>query len=113
MNSKFRDMLIKDNISDNQIKIYIQSAKLLYKQFYIFNSIERLAQINSYKTILETLKYIIKSIPSLYEFEEASLTEEMLNGYLEIYSFGGCPTQVYFYGINRQNVWETLPFFFY
>lgn len=111
MNQTFQASLMKDNITPEQFKIYVQHVQSIYKKFYAFNPIERLAGINSYRTILEIIKDIVKYIPNLYEFEQANLTEEMLKGYPEATNLGGCPTQVYLYGVNRQSIWGNLPFY--
>ena len=110
-NPKIIADLLKSNITESQLALYISNYRLLYKQSYQFNPTERLAQINSYKIIGQTLKEIQKYIPNLYEFEEATLTEELLNSYPEAAEYGGCPTQVYLHFNYRDDVWKLFPFY--
>ena len=57
----------------------------------------------------DTIRFL--KLPNLYEFEQASLLEEMLSGYQDSWNQGCCPTQVYLLGIGRSNVWNGLEFF--
>ena len=41
----------------------------------------------------------------------ASYFQQLLNGYEESWSQGVCPTQVYLYAINQQNIWGSLDFY--
>lgn len=57
----------------------------------------------------DTIRFL--KLPNLYEFEQASLLEEMLSGYQDSWNQGCCPTQVYLLGIGQSNVWNGLEFF--
>ena len=103
--------ILKSNITESQLAIYIRNYHYLYQKYYHFNPTERLAQINSYKIIGQTLKEIQKYIPNLYEFEEATLTEEMLSSYPKAAEYGGCPTQVYLHFNYRYDIWKSFPFY--
>ncbi len=97
--------------NEKEVKGVFNYLKTLYRQFYDLNPTERLAQVKSFRLILDVLQAIKKYIPNLYEFTEASLIEEMLKGYPESWEFGSCPTQVYLFGYHQNQVWYDLDFY--
>lgn len=110
-NPKFLTAICKGDIPAQDVIIYILQNRELYKNYYALNPTERLAQINSFGTIANMLEPIKKYIPNLHEFQNASLIEEMLKGYQESWSQGGCPTQVYLLGTRQSKVWSEFNFF--
>ena len=104
---KFFEEILKNCSLDE----YMDRSQIIYGETYEFNPIERLAQVNSYKSILSALEPIKSSIPNLYEYMTASYFQQLLNGYEESWSQGVCPTQVYLYAINQQNIWGSLDFY--
>lgn len=111
-NPRVINALLKDeSLAQDFIRYALQNREL-YKQYYALNPIERLAQVNSFRTIVDTIEPIKKHIPNLYEFEQASLVEEMLRGYTDAWDQQGiCPTQVYLVGTRQSNVWFELDFY--
>ncbi len=95
----------------HDMKDYALYTKQLYQRYYVINPAERLAQIRSFRTIVTALEPIKKHVPRLYEFENASLLEELLQGYEESYDLGICPTQVYLQGNDQSEVWSQLDFY--
>ena len=86
--------------------------KELCRQLYVFDPLERLAQINSFRTVVSSIEVIKDYVPGLYEFERASLTEAMLNGYVKAYDKGGVsPTQFYLLSLGQSRVWSKLDFY--
>lgn len=84
----------------------------LYNQYYHVNPSERLAEINSLKTIVNSLGQIKKRIPELYKAECVSLLNEMLREYLEDRNKCiSCPTQVYLLGTKQDDIWYELDFY--
>lgn len=57
----------------------------------------------------DTIRFL--KVPNLYEFELASLLEEILSGYQDFWNQGCCPTPVYLLGIGQSNVWNGLDFY--
>ena len=57
----------------------------------------------------DTIRFL--KLPNLYEFEQASLLEEMLSGYQYSWDQGCCPTQDYLLGIGQSNVWNGFDFY--
>ena len=110
-NPKFISALLKNEISAQAFIIYRQQNRKLYKQYYAFNPVERLAQVNSIITIVDSIEPIKEYTLNLYEFEQASLVEEMLRGYTDSWDQGICPTQVYLFGTRQSNVWSELDFY--
>ena len=110
-NPRVLNALLKGEIPAQNFIIYALQNRKLKKQYYAFNPIERLAQINSFKTIINSIKPIKKYIPNLYEFKQASLVEEMVRGYASSWSQGICPTQVYLFGTKQSSVWSELDFY--
>lgn len=110
-NPKYSSYIINGDISMNDALVYALYNRKLYQKYYALNPTERLAQINSFKTILNSIEPIKEYIPSLYEFKNASLLEEMLKGYEEAMNRGSCPTKVYLFGTNQGKVWTEFDFF--
>jgi len=110
-NPKFYESIIKDNISVADIIIYIKNHRELYKQYYRMNPTERMAQVNSYNTIVKSIEPVKEYFPALYEFKKACLVEQMLQGYEESWFEGSCPTQVYLYGTRQCDVWKRFKFY--
>lgn len=110
-NPKFLTAILKGEIPSKEVLIYILQNRELYKQYYELNPTERLAQINSFRIIVNSIEPIKKYIPNLYEFENASLVEEMLSGYSESWYQGICPTQVYLFGTRQNKVWSEFDFY--
>lgn len=98
-------------IDEDKWAAFIKYNKL-YNQYYHVNPSERLAEINSLKTIVNSLGQIKKRIPELYKAECVSLLNEMLRGYLEDRNKGSsCPTQVYLLGTRQDKIWYELDFY--
>lgn len=110
-NRKVQDALLGGEISLQDFKQIISYNKELYNRYYKLIPSERLAQVNSFNTVVNTIEDIKKCIPSLYEFEKASLLEEMLKGYEDAWSEGICPTQVYLYGTGQSHIWQGFDFY--
>ena len=107
-NPKFLNSLSRDGIPSKDIIAY---KSLMYDKYYKLNPIEKLANVNSAKTILSSLDAIKNYIPNLYEFQNAILVEEMLKGYIDSWNQGICPTQVYLDGNRQSNVWTDMDFY--
>lgn len=111
-NQRFLTALDNGEISEGDFIGYILKNRELYKEYYQFNPIERLAQVNSFKTIVNSIEPIKEYIPNLYEFKQASLIEEMLRGYKYSWDLGGiCPTQFYLIGTGKSKVWTEFDFY--
>ena len=104
MNRKF----LSGEISGSDFDTY----KELCRQFYVFDPLERLAQINSFRTVVSSIEAIKDCVPGLYEFESASLTEAMISGYVEAYEKGSVsPTQFYLFSLGQSSVWSEFDFY--
>lgn len=110
-NPRVLKALLKGEIPAQDFIIYTLQNMKLYKQYYALNPTERLAQVNYFKTIVNSIEPIKKYFPNLYEFKQASLVEEMLRGYPDSWNQGVCPTQVYLFGTRQSNVWSELDFY--
>lgn len=110
-NPRFLTALLNGEIPAKDFIAYMIQNKELYKQYYRLNPTERLAQVNSFRTITNSIEPIKEYIPNLYEFKQASLIEEMLRGYQDSWDQGSCPTQVYLFGTGKSTVWNELDFY--
>lgn len=110
-NPRFLTALFSGKIPAQYFNIYVLRDRELYEKYYQLNPTERLAQVNSFKTIINSIEPIKDYISNLYEFKQASLIEEMLNGYQDSWDQGSCPTQVYLFGIRQSKVWTELDFY--
>ena len=110
-NPKFYESLKADNIHPFNALFFISDYYRLYKKYYQFNPIERLAQINSFRTLFRSLDPISSNTPNLYEFMKASYLEEMLSGFGDSWAEGLCPTHVYLEGTRKGDVWKSFDFY--
>lgn len=110
-NPKFINSLAKNNINIEAILAYCHINRTEYERNYIFDPMERTAEIYSYSTICESMKLIKDKFANLNEYCIASLYQKMLRGYEESWSFGLCPSQVYLFNMNKGNVWQEMPFY--
>lgn len=110
-NQKFISAIISGEIPIQDFMLYVLQNRELYKQYYKFNPVERLAQTNSFQTIISSIEPIKEYIPNLYELENASLVEEGLKGYQESWEHGTCPTEVYLLGTRQGKVWNEFDFY--
>ena len=110
-NPRVLDALSKGEMSLKDFTNYILQNRKLYKLYYSLVPTERLANVYSFKTILNLLEPIRKSIPSLYEFEQASLFEAMLSGYSTFWSQDICPTHAYLQVSRRNNMLKEFDFY--
>lgn len=108
---KLLKALLEKRITLEEFNEYTEEHKKAYYRLYNLNPYERLAQINSFQTILRSTSSIKTSIPNLYEFELASLAEEMLKGYPETMKQGSCPTETYLYSIKEPKLWTSFEFY--
>lgn len=69
---------------------------------------ERMAEIDSFSTILSVIDPIKIKIPNLYEVENALLNEKKLDGYFEASMLDGCPLEVYLKLVGREKVWSRI-----
>lgn len=107
----FAKELLNNDISSERFDKYIKIMDKLNKEYYRFNPIERLAQVRSFQTILNILEPIKETVPNLYEFNGASLVEEMIKGYDDALKQNKCPTEIYLNSIKRKDVWKDLDFY--
>lgn len=104
--------ILSGEISSSDFATYVLQYKELYRQLYTFNPTERLAQVNSFRAVVSSIGVIKDCVPSLYEFESASLNETMLNGYVEAYEEGcASPTQLYLFASGQSKAWSELDFY--
>lgn len=110
-NPKFLNLIFGGEIPEKDMIIYILQNRELYKQYYSLNPTERLAEINSLRTIVNSIESIKEYIPALYEFKNATLVENMLRGYEDSWNQGTCPTEVYLVGTRQGRVWNEFDFY--
>lgn len=103
--------LLSSDLSKAKTEEEKKLLRKLEKKYYKFEPAERLAQINSYKTLLNALSFRKNEIERLYELEKNLLISETLNAHPEAKKLGGCPSFVYLNGVGRKDIWESLPFY--
>lgn len=69
---------------------------------------ERMAEINSFVTILSAIDSIKTKIPNLYAVEQALFNRRKLDGYFEANMLGGCPLEVYLKLIEKEDIWSRI-----
>ena len=110
-NPKFISAVRNGDISGQDFYIYFSLNRALYKRYYRLDPTERLAEVNSFRTVINAIEPVKKYIPNLYEFKNASLVEVMLRGYKESWNEGICPTQVYLSAIRQSKIWSEFDFY--
>lgn len=94
-----------------KVQELLSEIMAIYKKYYIYNPMERLADIDSYKMLISMLKEIRNEIKPLYEYMKASLVEILLFSYPECWDQNGiCPTQFFLYGTDQKEVWYNYDF---
>ena len=102
---------LDNEISPQQFAIYCEMERKLYKKYYLFTPMERMANVNSFNTIILSLEPIRQLVPILYGIEKAVLFKESAKVYQSAKKEGGCPTQVYLEGTRQGNVWTEFDFY--
>lgn len=110
-NPKFNELLLSGKISPKSLEIYLKDYRNLYKKNYEINPMERMAQINSYRTIINFLEFIKKQIPMLFTFNCKALEREKIRGYESSWQKGLCPTHVYLKNTRKEDVWKSFDFY--
>ena len=110
-NDSIEKTLLSSDLSKAKTEEEKKLLRKLEKKYYKFEPAERLAQINSYKTLLNALSLRKNEIERLYELEKNLLISETLNAHPEAKKLGGCPSFVYLNGVGRKDIWESLPFY--
>ena len=110
-NPKFNELLLSGKISTKELEIYLKDYENLYNEYYEINPMERMAQINSYRTIINCLESIKKQIPMLFTFNHAALEAEKISGYESSWQEGLCPTHAYLKNTRKEDVWKSFDFY--
>lgn len=106
----------KDNMSDDSIEAKLTRVCFnidfsLSLKLYDYVPTERLANVYSFLTILNSIEPIKESIPNLHEFIQASLIEELLTGYNESLDKGYWPLELFLSKIGQRKVWTEFDFY--
>lgn len=95
-----------DDVINNILK-----HKEKYLQYYHLNPTERLAQVNSFITIVNSLNSIKQFVPNLYAINHAYLHDNMIKGYTGSWREFTCPTEEYLLSVGQSNVWNDFDFY--
>lgn len=112
---------INDN-SNNSIESKLIKASLAVKDqefsedktyFASLFPTERMAKVNSFRTMVLALEPIKRQIPNLFELENKQLSDAMLVGYAQSWSqdTNKCPTEFFFRFTGQGEVWSQLDFY--
>ena len=80
----------------------------LYNDSYEFNPAERMADINSYRTVLATIQTYRYQLVDLYDKLSRLFFRSNIRGYEEAFNRDMCPTQAYLSATGRQYEWKDL-----
>ena len=79
--------------------------------YYIYDPMERLAEIKSYELMVKIINRLKSNYPTLYEFEQTSFVENLISYYPEAWQcLATCPTEVYLEGVGMEKHWKKLGF---
>ena len=110
-NPNFLESICFDEQAILDLVSYIQNYRSLYNKYYEFNPTEKMAEVNSYKTIIASLESIKKEIIELSNHEIALFLNAMLTGYSKALKLNLCPTQIYLDGTNQKEKWKNFDFY--
>lgn len=110
-NPNFSERLLDGSISLEEFSAFVFQNVQLSEKYYQLDPLERLAQINSFKTLLSSIYLVKDDVPNLYKFEYASLVGAMLDGYKESFKEGSCPTEVYLSKTGHEKMWREFDFY--
>ena len=83
----------------------------LKKEFYAYNPEERLANINSYSTLIEVFKHLKDKHPKLLEYFKFNHLFSLSAAHEDAKNIGICPTQVFLDKTMRHREWENFSFY--
>ena len=91
---------------------YIEKQTKIYQMYYEFNPVERLAQINSYKTIVNVLEPLEEMFPRICRLNMVLCLREILQGY-QLFSNNKiiCPTYYYLLKTGKERIWSDFEFY--
>lgn len=89
------EKLLESGYPSHLITIYIKDKERHYKENYMTDPRERLAEIKSQQQILDMLELIKDITPNLVDYEGTSKIERLLRGYIEYYDMISVPTFEY------------------
>jgi hypothetical protein len=101
----------KDEVLKEQLLSKINERRRLYSQYYIYNHCERMAQINSYKVIMNAISPIEGLIPSVVKNTSTCVRQQLSDGFEINFKRVCAPTIVYMQALGYQ--WELENFYFY
>lgn len=81
------------------------------KQYYLYDPMERLAEIKSMTETANVVKCVRREYPELFSFMQSLAKERYLLAYAEANEVGLCPTQIYLDGVGRHDEWKKFSFY--
>lgn len=90
---------------------YAIDALAQYHELYDFNPTERLADIESYELLLESLEPIREEIPELYKFYSLAVPEYMIRGFARSINYGMPPSEKFLTDMGLSEVWQGFDFY--
>lgn len=88
----------------------ISKNKSIYNKTYKFNPCERLAELRSYKNILEILKVFCYDVNKIVNLLDNELSFYQLRGYRYKRDIV-CPTEIYFMNTGLESIWYNMDFY--
>lgn len=110
-NGDLMEKICFDKASEEEILAYASQINKLYREYYLYNPSERLADIISYKTILNIIRPIENNVSKLKIFERELFLSALLRGYQTLYNRITCPTETFLSGTNQNEVWSKFDFY--
>lgn len=107
----FNELEQSGEISHDLLEAYEAKYRQLYEKNYKVNPVERMAQINSYRTIINTIEPIKSQIFKAYLFHNILSWQAKTSGYESYLQEGLCPTQVYLTNMKREEIWRGFDFY--
>ncbi len=96
-------------ISSELFELYEANDKILYYHYYNSNPVERLADTNSFSTIVSIVEQEKEKMPYLFEYYNYLLNIRQIKNYKESWQMRhSCPTENYLHGIMRPELWDEI-----
>ena len=98
----------KRGLTEEEIK---QRRAELMREYYMFDPLERLAEIKSHEVIIKVVELLKEHYPTLYDVEQTKYLEKLVDKHPETIKERSCPTEVYLKGVECYDRWKSFDFY--
>lgn len=97
---------LERGMSERDIIVLMENKRKLYKKYYEYNPVERLAEIRSYEMVANVFISMKDKVPNVYNFEYMNYVKKLLLGYKYHDNLVFSPTVAYINAIANEDKLE-------